>query len=213
MTPLQSKQVLLVLRSVVLAVCMLALPAPCPATAQTSGAASQWDEVEVPADPFAGEYQLPRLREVGTVAGQFRIIGSPMVVTGRGGPQFGLHGTLELLTFAYLGVRGSLQSTLAGPDGDPLLFAAKAGPSLHVLPYRHLDLSLFFEAGIAVVEPTRKRSTPMPVLGPGGTLEVWLSHGVFLRFQAHLDWGIYRHADDARRYKQWASLLGLGIAL
>lgn len=201
------------LQCMVLAACPVVVVRHDRAAAQATGSVSEWDQVEVPDDPFAGEYQLPRQRELGAVAGQFRIIGSPMLVTSPGGPQFGLHGTLELLTFAYLGVRGSLQSTLTGPDDAPLLFAAKSGPSLHVLPYRHVDLSLFFEAGAAVVEPTRKRSTPMPVLGPGATFEVWLSHGVFLRFQTHLDWGLYRSPEAARRYKEWGSLLGLGIAL
>ncbi len=47
------------------------------------------------------------------------------------------------------------------------MFAAKAGPSLHILPYRVVDLSLFFEAGIAVVAPTSRHSAAMPVLGTG----------------------------------------------
>jgi hypothetical protein len=201
-----------VARSLLVAACLTVSRAGA-AAAQEESSASHWDQVEVPVDPFAGEYRLPRERELGTAAGQFRIIGSLMLVSGGNEPRFGLHGTLELMTFAYLGVRGSLESTLTGDSADALLFAAKAGPSLHVLPYRPIDLSLFFEAGIAVVEPTSKHSTPMPVLGPGGTFEVWLSHGVFLRCQVHMDWGIYQQGEQGRRYKTWASLLGLGIAL
>ena len=124
-----------------------------------------------PPDPFAREYEVPAARDVGAAAGQFRAIGSGLLAYGRPGPSLGLHGTLELMTFAYLGVRASLESTLLRPDGDPMLLAGKVGPSLHLLPYRRFDVSLFFEGGVAGVDLTGS-ATAMPILSPGGTLEI-----------------------------------------
>jgi hypothetical protein len=166
-----------------------------------------------PADPFAGDYELPVAREVGTTAGQFRIIGSGLMNLGGESPALGLHGTLELMTFAYLGVRGSLQTTLFGPNAEPLVFAAKAGASLHLLPYHLVDLSVFFEGGVGVVDPTKSNSTPMPLVSPGGTFEVWLSDWAFVHSEGHVDWGLYERASAAHKYLRFGGLLGLGVAL
>jgi hypothetical protein len=166
-----------------------------------------------PADPFADEYAMPKKRQVGTTAGQFRMVGSGMITLGGKGSGFGVHGGLELMTFPYLGVRGSLQTTFAGPSSEPLVFAAKAGPSFHLLPYRRVDLSLFFEGGVAVVEPTKPDSTPMPMFSPGGTLELWMSHFSFLRLEGRLDWGLYDRAGQAQLYRRFGGLFGLGIAI
>ncbi len=166
-----------------------------------------------PADPFAGEYVMPKKRQIGTTSGQFRMVGSGMFTLGGKGPGFGLHGNLELMTFPYLGVRGSLQTTVVSANREPLVFAAKAGPSFHLLPYRRVDLSLFFEGGVAVVQPTKPESTPMPIFSPGGTLELWLSHYAFLRLEGRLDWGIYERGDAARIYRRFGGLFGLGIAI
>lgn len=181
--------------------------------AQRPGDAARWADATYPEDPFAATYQLPRAREVGTTAGQFRMIGSGLLNFGGTSPALGLHGTLELMTFAYLGVRGSLQTTLFGPSSEPLVFAAKAGASLHVLPYRRVDLSLFFEGGIGVVDPTKPSSAPMPLVSPGATFEIWLSHWAFLHSEVHLDWGIYERAALAHKYMRVGGKLGLGIAL
>lgn len=185
----------------------VAQPAVAPAQIQSSAS------VDHPADPFAGTYELPRERELGATAGQFRMTGAGLLALGGEVPEFGVHGSLELLTFAYLGVRGSLQTTFTSADSEPLVFMAKTGPSLHLLPYRRFDLSLFFEGGVAVVEPTKKNSTPMAVMGPGGTLEIWLDHWLFARGEGHMDWGLYEQRGASYRYLRFVGLLGLGIAL
>jgi hypothetical protein len=167
-----------------------------------------------PPDPFAGRYELPQGREIGTTAGQFRIFGSAMLVAGREGVEPGLHGTLELMTYAYLSVRGSLQTTVAAPAFEPVpVFVAKTGPSLHLLPYRRVDLSLFFEGGVGVVSATKHDSAPMAVASPGATFELWLSHWALLRAEGHVDCGFYNRAGVAHKYVQFGALLGAGIAL
>ncbi len=175
--------------------------------------AARWAEATYPEDPFAASYHMPRVRQVGTTAGQFRMIGAALLHPGGAGPELGLHGTLELMTFAYLGVRGSLQTTLFGPSSEPLVFAAKAGASLHLLPYRRVDLSLFFEGGVGVIDPIKPGNTPMPLVSPGVSFEVWLSHWAFLYGEVHLDWGIYERATLAQKYLRVGALLGIGIAL
>lgn len=167
-----------------------------------------------PRDPFAGSYELPKEREIGTTAGQFRVIGSAMLVAGSAGVEPGLHGTLELLTYPYLSVRGSLQTTVFAPADEPApVFIAKTGPSLHVLPYRRVDLSIFFEGGVGVVNATRHDSAPMAVASPGATFEVWLSHWALLRLEGHADCGFYSQAGLASRYVRFGALLGVGVAL
>jgi hypothetical protein len=117
------------------------------------------------------------------------------------------------MTYAYLGVRGSLQANIARPSGEPFVLAAKMGPSLHLFPYRPFDLSLFFEAGVAGVDPFADHGTAMPVVSPGGTLEAWLAPSVFLRAEGHIDWGIYEAAGAPRSYLRFVGVGGLGFAL
>ncbi|MGD0525026.1 MAG: hypothetical protein ABSE49_07775 [Polyangiaceae bacterium] len=165
-----------------------------------------------PADPFAREYEVPREEDVGAAAGQFRAIGSGLVGYGRPGAELGLHGTLELMTFAYVGVRASLESTLLRPGGDPMLLAGKIGPSLHLFPYRRVDLSVFFEAGVAGIDLTGN-ATAMPIVSPGGTLEIWVAPWAFLCGEAHLDWGIYGSSDVPHGFLRLVGVGGLGVAM
>ncbi len=167
-----------------------------------------------PPDPFAEEYKIPSADdEVGATAGQFRAVGSSYLALGRGGPSLGVHGTLELMTFAYLGVRGSLQADAFPPARAPSAWLAKTGPSLHLFPYHRFDVSLFFEAGIGVLDPFEAHHTAMPVLAPGGTVEAWLSSSWFLRAEGHIDWGIYELGDGPRAHLREVGLLGIGYAL
>jgi hypothetical protein len=108
-------------RSTLLAL-LLALTLIPTASAEPVDATSD-DDAAHPPDPFVGSYALPRERELGTTAGQFRAIGSAMLVFGGSGIEPGVHGTLELMTFPYLSVRGSLQMTVAAPDSNPCLYS------------------------------------------------------------------------------------------
>jgi hypothetical protein len=165
-----------------------------------------------PPDPFASEYVVPADRDVGTTAGQFRMIGSGLVGIGADSPQLGLQGTLELMTLAYLGVRSTLEWTALRPSGEPMLLAGKVGPSLHLLPYRPVDVSLFFEGGIAGIDLTGQ-ATAMPIISPGMTFQVWLASWAFLQAEGHLDWGIFATDSVARGYLRAMGLGGLGIAI
>lgn len=165
-----------------------------------------------PPDPFASQYVVPAERDVGTTAGQFRMIGSGLVGIGADSPELGLQGTLELMTVAYLGVRSSLEWTALRPSGEPMLLAGKVGPSLHLLPYRPVDVSFFFEGGIAGIDLTGK-ATAMPIVSPGMTFQIWLASWAFLQAEGHLDWGIFATDGAARGYLRAMGLGGLGIAI
>jgi hypothetical protein len=168
-----------------------------------------------PPDPYADEYRLPVARELGSTAGQFRIV--PSLALGvdprDGGLDYGLAGTLELMTFAYLGVRGTLAMAILRPEGAPFVFSAKAGPSLQLLPYRRVGLTLFFEGGIAAVDSRTKHSFATPIVSPGGTLELWFASSAFVRAQAHLDWAAFEAKGAPETYLRVVGLLGLGLAL
>jgi hypothetical protein len=165
-----------------------------------------------PPDPFADQYVVPEERDVGTAAGQLRAVGSPLVAVGRAGPELGFQGTLEVMTLAYLGLRSTLAWTALRPSGEPMVLAGTIGPSLHLFPYRPVDLSFFFEGGFAGVDLTGQ-ATAMPIVSPGLTLDVWLTSWAFLRAEGRLDWGIYGASDAARGYLRFIASGGLGLAI
>jgi hypothetical protein len=165
-----------------------------------------------PPDPFADQYVVPADRDVGTAAGQLRAIGSPAVAIGRAGAELGAQGTLEVMTLAYLGLRSTLAWTALRPSGEPMVLAGTIGPSLHLLPYRTLDASLFFEGGFAGVDLTGT-PTAMPIVAPGLALDAWIASWAFLRAEGRLDWGIYGANDAARGYLRFVASAGLGLAI
>jgi hypothetical protein len=174
---------------------------------------------EHPPDPFASQYVVPPDRDFGTAAGQLRAIGSGLVAFGPAGPEVGLQGTLELMTLAYVGVRSTLEWTALRPSGQPMVLAGKIGPSLHLVPYRVVDVSLFFEGGVAGIDLTSEAgpTTAAPILSPGATLQVWLASWAFLQAEGHVDWAVYTQpqpaSDAARGYLRFVTTGGLGLAI
>jgi hypothetical protein len=167
---------------------------------------------EHPPDPYAALYVAPPDDDVGTAAGQVGAFAGGLVAMGRAGPEVGAQGTLELMTSAYLGIRASLAWTALRPSGQPMVLAAMLGPSLHLLPYRAVDIAFFFEGGFAGVDLTG-RPTAMPVVSPGLALEVWLTSWAFLRGEGRVEWGIYGQSDAALGYLRFVVVGGPGIAI
>lgn len=163
-----------------------------------------------PPDPFAGEYRPPVADEVGTAAGQVRVIGAAGV-RATGGAQLLGQTTLEIMTLAIAGVR--LSSPLSSGSDDPSLVAWKLGPSLHLLPYRRIDVSLFMEAGAALLSPFSGDRQWTPVVSGGLGFDLSLSTYWFVHAEASLDWlrADVGGASDA----VWApgALLGIGFGL
>ncbi len=161
-----------------------------------------------PPDPFSAEYVVPTERELGSTAAQLRFVGGGAVSVAGDGMTAGLQGTIEVMTVARIGVRGSLQADVVSADEAPWTFAARVGPSLHLLPYRRVDLSLFVEGGAALVSPPGMELTLVPTLSPGIELDVWVSPWWFLSWQGQLDW----HARPETSLRA-TGIASLGLAL
>jgi hypothetical protein len=101
-------------------------------------------------DPFAAEYVPPKGDVVGTSGGQFRMFGT---MGGFIGSDIGWsgQGTMELMTHAWIGIRGSSLHSIPFGD-DPQLWSFRMGPSLHLLRYHVVDLSIFGEGGFSLID-------------------------------------------------------------
>src|SRR5688572_25818325 len=133
-----------------------------------------------PEDPFADEYRVPSSSEVGLGAGQLR----PMLLGGASpGAGAVMRGTTEYLPGAYFGLRGSLELQLAVPADRLTLHSARAGASVHLLPYRRVDVGVWFEGGPALVG-----GRLLPLLVGGLSADIGLSTLLFVHVDAQLGW-------------------------
>lgn len=165
-----------------------------------------------PADPFADEYASPEAeKEVGTAAGQLRCSSA----AGAAGPIADptLLGTIEIMPHAHLGVRASSALQLSGRSGDPAPWAFRVGPSLHLLPYRRVDLAVFFEGGPAIADLFVSAPKVSPMVVFGAELSLALSPLFFVKLQGELGWATFDDEGSARRYLRPALFLGLGVSL
>jgi hypothetical protein len=165
----------------------------------------------LPADPLAAEYAPPRRSEVGTTAGQLRVLASLGGAYDHGASLAG-QGTFELMTIPWIGVRASALVTVP-VAGDAQLTSFRLGPSLHLLPYRRVDLSLFFDGGPALVDIVGSHPTVMPALAAGGTIEIALSTYFVLRLEGFLHAGIADRQGVAQQYIAPVALAGFGLTL
>lgn len=162
--------------------------------------------------PHEAEYRPPVATEIGTAAGQFRAIGSLGPALGRGGMQGAALGTLEQMTFAWLGVRGSTLVTVPFTGGAQLV-SWRVGPSLHLIPYRRVDLGAYVDGGLALVDITKTRRAVMPAVAVGGTIDVSLTSMFFLHFEGLVHTGIASREGVATTHLHPIGVAGLGIAL
>jgi hypothetical protein len=162
------------------------------------------------------EYAVPHAAEVGTAANQFQIVGlvggslgafdagNDVLATGQG--------TLEYVAIPWIGVRAS--SDLAIPVwGGVQPWSFRLGPSLHLLPYRRVDVGLFFEGGFATVDLFTSRRTAMPIAVGGGVIDIALSASWMVRLEGHLTLGIANTEGAATTYGYATGLVGLGYVL
>lgn len=165
-----------------------------------------------PPDPFASAYEPPVAEEVGTAAGQLHIraLGGG---SWRKGAALAGQGTLEWMTSSFVGTRLSSRALVALDDRDPDLWVLGAGSSLHLLPYRPVDVALFGGGGVAFVDLRDDSRTVMPVIDAGIGLDVALSSYWTLHLEGLLQWGIADRDGEARSYFQPVALAGLGLVL
>jgi hypothetical protein len=180
---------------------------PAPAFAQS---------VEVPPDPFAGEYQIPEEREVGTAAGQLRFMGSAGLAD-REGLGIDLQATVEKMGQHFMGVRfTSALSAWSEEERSPGVWSFTIGPGFHFLPYRVVDLGLFLEGGLAIVEPFE--GIVAPVVTPGLTIDVALDSAWFFHVEGQMSWLVFEDTrndgDGLVHDALWLrALVGLGYEI
>jgi hypothetical protein len=163
-----------------------------------------------PPDPFAADYLVPDERDVGTTAGQVHFIASSVLGHASQGTSLGGQLTFELMTIAVIGIRSTLHADMIHSAGDPSVFAARVGPSLHLLPYRRFDLSVFVEGGVARVGPAMGAGYYEPMLSPGIGVQLWLTPSWFVGVDAQLDWFALAASEQYVRASGVASV-GLGL--
>ena len=191
--------------AVSLLVCLLWLSV-CPADAWSQSTASQ----AYPADPFADDYHVPVAKEVGTAAGQLRFLGA----VGFGGKDtVFLQSSYEHMTFSYLGLRVSGHLAARHPRGEPGFWSFKTGPTVHFLPYRRFDISVFIVGGVSRVSIDDDSKTWMPEISPGLTLDLHLHSYWMVRLEGQYVWGIYRDDGMSASRNQWVGFLGAGFLL
>ena len=161
------------------------------------------------ANPLDGEYVVPAERERGTAYGQVRAWGG-LGARSSDGTSFDAEGSFELMTFSTLGIRASSALTLvqAGAPYSRWLIAS-VGPSLHVLPYRWFDISLYLEGGVVRAHDSSVHYAP--ALSPGFTLEVWISPSWFVRYDGQLSWAVL--GSSMLPETSWLGCLGLGVGI
>jgi hypothetical protein len=123
------------------------------------------------ADPLGDPYVVPSERQRGTAYGQIDLWSG---VGGRS--QDGRSGewqsTIELMTFAWIGVRTSSAVTLdRGSAPTRRWLIASVGPSVHLFPYRRFDVALYVEGGVVRVRD--REAHYAPALTPGVSVEWW----------------------------------------
>ncbi len=165
-----------------------------------------------PPDPLAGEYLPLPVRGMGAAPGQVRFL----ALAGGGyfrDVHFAGQGTTELMGTPNLGFRGSLEASMPTGLTDAQLFAARVGPSLHLLPYRSVDLGAFLEAGAATVDLLRARRSAMFTLTPGATFDAAFGPSFAIRIEAQIQLGTVDRGGSADLVAVPLLLFGFGPVL
>jgi hypothetical protein len=194
----------------------LVTTAALPLSLLLSSASSRPASAEPPGeDPFREEYRPPVAEEVGVGAGQLRVLGllgGSVGLAGASGGALAARGAVELMTVAWVGLRGSGAIALPLGDGAAQTLSVRGGAVLHLLPYRSFDLALVLEAGVTALDLFRADRTVMPELLPGLALNLHLSPNVFLALESQLGWGVFARGGAGTSRLAFDNALGLGVA-
>lgn len=159
-----------------------------------------------PEDPFADEYRVPASSEVGVGEGQLR----PMLLGGylANGGGLVVRGTTEYTASTFFALRASMEVQRSA--GTALQAqSARAGAAMHLLPYRRVDVGVWFEAGPSWVQQPTGASRWAPLLVGGVSLDIGITTLLFARVEAQLGWATVAPST----YLRPAVLAGFGVAL
>ncbi len=161
-------------------------------------------------DPFAEEFAPPVAAQLGTAAGQVRLIAGGGLIHAWP-PDLALFGTVEWMARAFIGLRASGQVAVSRFGGGPHLLSGRLGPSLHFAPYHRVDFSLFFEGGIAGWELGERQRSALPIAVGGGAFDIALNPYLALHLEGALTWGV--RTDGGGHFVTPSAWLGLAYAL
>lgn len=168
---------------------------------------------EYPADPFASHHVAPRATQLGVTAGQLRILGAAGALYARG-PQLMLHGTIEVTTVKWIGIRFSSDATVVRLANEgPAIWSWQAGPALHLLPHRRVDIGAFFEAGPGWVNAFRDDGAWMARMTVGGTMDVSVTPYWFIHFEGSFSAGVFDRNGAAANYLAPGACVGVGVQI
>lgn len=167
---------------------------------------------DYPADPFADAYRAPIAEEVGTGAGQTRLMLLGGVAGFQGAEILGLT-TVEQMTIAFIGVRVTSSLVIAKPAQAQTVASLRVGPSLHLLPYRVLDVGIYVEGGLATVDPFAARRLLMPEVAGGLTVDLSFDPYWFVRLGGDAVWGVASRDGAGAERLRFSAVLGLGYIL
>jgi hypothetical protein len=119
-------------------------------------------------------------------------------------PDLAIFGALEWMASAYVGLRATGMIQLTRLGDAPHEVSGRIGPWLHFLPYRRVDLGLFFEGGITALDLASTSRSASPIVAGGGFLDVYVTSYVFVHSQLEITWS---------RFFSGAAWLGAGVAL
>lgn len=176
-----------------------------------------------PENPFASDHVLVEENEVGAAPGQVQAFILGALVSGGGHDDTYLGGKIgnDKILNEYAGVRFSVYQDVIESDGDSLDFAVtsfRMGPSFHFFPYRRIDMGVYGEGGLAVVDLVNgKTSTKAPEIVTGGFITYHVDSAFFIQAELERSWCNLdgdNSGEDAvpAKLHRSAALLGFGIA-
>lgn len=171
-----------------------------------------------PDDPFADDYRRQPATQIGTARGQTRVSALGALVEGNNSADVYLGGQLavEFMLHEFGGIRLSgFQDTLEA-NGQSLarkFSSMRAGPALHLRPYRRVDLGPYAAGGLLVVDMVdgkTSQKTAEAVLG--GFITVHLDSFVFVQLELERAWAALNNGGNYVPEHRTAAMLGIGVA-
>lgn len=171
-----------------------------------------------PEDPFAWEREPVAPTEIGTARGQTHITALGALVSGKNSADTYLGGQLgiEFVLHEFGGIRISGFQDLVDTDQLGLAYrfsSVRVGPTLHVSPYRRVDLGVYAEGGLVVVDAVDgKTSEKAPEAVLGGFITLYLDSYVFVQMELQRAWANIEINNAYAAQPRTAAMLGIGLA-
>lgn len=171
-----------------------------------------------PDDPFAWEREKMPATEIGTARGQTRLSALGALVSGNNSADIYLGGQLacEFMLHEFGGVRIAGFQDVFDTDNKGLAHkfsSIRVGPALHIQPYRRVDLGVYAEGGIVIVDFIDGRSSgkaPEAVLG--GFITVHLDSFFFVQLELERAWANIEINNVYANQDRTAAMMGIGIS-